>query len=125
MSVENNKPNLCPLKPGYREEIEIQGSAAGHSKDLEKAKNIPDPDASGSVPVSNRHQSDQSETSMYPSLEYRSTEDDELGDEVSSDHFPKDYMQENELEQEDQDFRDGENHGTEDQDDFDELRNGK
>ena len=65
------------------------------------------------------------EDNVNPSLENRASEDDELEEEIASDHHNRAFVEQNELEKTDQDYRDGDNQSAEDQDDNDELRNGK
>lgn len=67
----------------------------------------------------------QYEDNVNPSLPNRSSEDDELEEEIGSGHHHQNYIEKNDLEKTDQDFRDGDNQYGEDQDESDELRNGK
>lgn len=80
---------------------------------------------SGSVPNPGQERSDQYENNSRPSHEFSASEDDELQSEMHGDYRKNEFIEENNLERTDQDYRDGDNQFGENQDDGDELRNGK
>ena len=94
-------------------------------KDTEHNRNRLGSEQQNSSSNLNSSGADHYEDNLNPSLENRASEDDELEEEIASDHHNRDYIEQNELEKTDQDFRDGDNQSAEDQDDNDELRNGK
>ncbi|WP_411273280.1 hypothetical protein [Daejeonella sp.] len=80
---------------------------------------------SDSKPMAGQQGSEGYEDQSQPANKYSSTEDDELEEEQSKKLRTNAHLGENDLEHTDQDYRDGENRSGEDQDDGDELRNGK
>lgn len=80
---------------------------------------------SGSMPKTGEQNSDQYENNSRPAREFSASEDDELEAEMPKDYRTDEFIEENNLESTDQDYRDGENPSGEDQDDRDELRIGK
>lgn len=79
---------------------------------------------SDSKPMAGQQGSEGYEDHSQPDSKYSSTEDDELEAEQSK-NLRAEHQGENNLEHTDQDYRDGVNQSGEDQDDGDELRNGK
>lgn len=79
----------------------------------------------GIMPNTGQQGFDQYENNSRPVQERSPSEDDELGEEMPDDYRREDFIQENELEQSDPDYRDGEDQYAENQDDEDALRNGK
>ncbi|SKB31359.1 hypothetical protein [Daejeonella lutea] len=81
----------------------------------------------GSGPLNQPGKSEfhQNERNSKPAAEFTSSEDDELQSEAETSRQNVKIVEQNELEHKDQDFRDGENSSAENQDDTDDLRNGK
>lgn len=79
----------------------------------------------GPAPITGQQGSEGYESQSKAANKYSSTEDDELEAEQSRNLKKGKHDQQNNLESTDQDYRDGENQSAEDQDDGDELRNGK
>ena len=77
-----------------------------------------------SVPITGQQGSGGYEVHNKPANKYSSQEDDELEAEQSK-KLRSDHVKDNDLENKDQDYRDGVNQSGEDLDDEDELRNGK
>ena len=102
-----------------------QNAATGIIKDTEQNRNRSGSEQQNSSSNLNSSGADQYEDNVNPILENRVSEDDELEEEIASDHHNRAFVEQNELEKTDQDFRDGDNQSAEDQDDNDELRNGK
>jgi hypothetical protein len=94
-------------------------------KDTQQNRNRSGSEQQNSISNLNSPFADHYEDNINPSLENRASEDDEFEEEIASDHHNRDYIEKNDLEKTDQDFRDGDNQFAEDQDENDELRNGK
>lgn len=78
-----------------------------------------------SAPITGQQGSAGYESDRMPASKYSSQEDDELEAEQSKNLISDKNSAENDLEDKDQDYRDGVNQSGEDQDDGDELREGK
>lgn len=76
-------------------------------------------------PIAGQQGSEGYEDNSRPARQFSSKEDDELESEQKENHRTDGNIEVNNLEKTDQDFRDGENKSGEDQDDGDELREGK
>jgi hypothetical protein len=95
------------------------------SEPADQSDSTASPREEGVLPNTGQQGFDQYENNSRPVQERRPAEDDELGEEMPDDYRREDFIQENELEQSDPDYRDGEDQYSENQDDEDALRNGK
>lgn len=80
---------------------------------------------SESAARTSQHKSVHDENHSRPAQEFSAADDDELESELPKHYRKNEYVEENELERTDQDYHDGENRSGENQDEGDELRNGK